>query len=243
MKKIIITLVISLLLLTGCSGIPSGDDCEFLINANWEGSDQQCTNSITFGDDMFFSNSCACGSPIGSADVTEIFRYIDKDKSILLYDCEEELMEEGKVLFCDDTYLVVNLWGNTYCYENLDAKYFPEVHSSAIDVVGTENITKPLLYVVESNEDVLTVSSYEYDGDAKDMFQTWQIPIASDAAYKSVTVNVVNDVASLEVFDLTEEDIQYIGEYYTCGYFEFNESGEVSNIIFYGETIVWDSTL
>lgn len=245
MKRIIILILVLAfsILLCGCSDIPKGDPCDFLIYADWEGTDEQCTNSITFGEDMFFSNSCACGSPVGDGDITETFRYIEKDQSLLLYDCDETLIEEGKVLFCDDTYLVVNLWDNTYCYQNNDSKYLPEVHSSALNIVGTENITKPLLYIIESSEGMLTVSSHEYDGDSKDLFTTWQIPVASDVTYKSVTVNIVNDVASLEVFDLTDEDIQYVGEYYTGGYFEFNKSGEVKNIIFYGETIVWDSTL
>ena len=243
MKKIAIIMILSLMFLAGCSGMPAGDDCDFLINASWEGKDEQCTNTIRFEEDMFFGNSCACGSPVGDGDLTEIFRYIEKDQALLLYDCDEQLIEEGKVLFCDDTYLVVNLWGDTYCYQNNDAEYLPEVHKLALDVVGTENITKPLLFVVESGEGVLTVSSHEYDGDSKDLFTTWQIPVASDATYKSVTVNVINDKATLEVIDLTDEDAQYIGEYYTGGFFEFNEAGEVTNIIFYGETIVWDSTL
>ena len=243
MKKIAIIMILSLLFLTGCSGMPSGDDCDFLINADWEGTDQQCTNSITFGQDMFFGNSCACGSPVGDGDITEIFRYIAEDQSLLLYDCDEVLIEEGKVLFCDDTYLVVNLWDDTYCYQNLNTEYLPEVHEIALEVVGTEKITKPLLYVVEASEGTLTVSSHYYDGDSKDLFTTWQLPVADGATYKSVTVNVVNDVATLDVIDLTDEDIQYIGEYYTGGYFEFNEAGEVTNIIFYGETTVWDSTL
>lgn len=238
MKKIIILMIMSLLLLVGCGGIPSSDDCAFLINAHWEGTDEQCTNSIRFGDDMSFGNSCACGSPVGDGDLTEIFRYVAKEQALLLYDCDEELVEKGKVLFCDDTYLIVNLWGKTYCYQNNDAEYIPKVHDIALDAAGTENITKPLLHVIESNNGVLTVSSHDYDGDSKDLFTTWQLPVADNVTYNCITVNVINGVATMEVVDLSAEDAQHIGEYYTCGFFEFNDDGEVTHITFYGLTEV-----
>ena len=243
MKKTAVLMILTLIFLVGCGGANASDPCDFLMNANWEGSDEQCTNTIRFRDDFTFGNSCACGSPVGDADLVELFSYDEETKTISLFETEDVLVDEGTILFCDDTYLVVNLWGDTYCYQNNDAEYIPEVHSSALDVCGTDEVTKPLLYVVESQDGVLTVSSHDYDGDSKDLFTTWQIPVASDATYKSVTVNVINDKATLEVIDLTDEDAQYIGEYYTGGFFEFNEAGEVTNIIFYGETIVWDSTL
>lgn len=243
MKKIAIIMIMSLLLLVGCGGLPAGDPCDFLINASWEGTDEQCTNTIIFRDDMSFGNSCACGSPLGDADITEIFRYTEDTKTISLYDYEETLMDEGKVLFCDDTYLVVNLWGCTYCYQNNDAEYIPEVHNIALETIGTESITKPLLHVLELNDGTLTVSSHDYDGDSKDLFTTWQLPVADNATYKLVTVNVINDKATMDVVDLTEEDTQYIGEYYTGGFFEFNDDGEVTHIDFYGLTEVWDSTI
>ena len=239
MKKIVILMILSLLFLVGCSGIPSGDDCDFLINAKWEGTDEQCTNYIRFEEDMSFGNYCACGSPVGDGDLTEIFRYVAKDQSLLLYDYEEELVDEGKVLFCDDTYLVVNLWGHTYCYQNNNAEYIPEVHDIALDTVGTENITKPLLYIVELNNGTLTVASYEYDGDSKDLFTTWQLKVAENITYNCVSINVVNDIATMEVLDLTAEDTQHIGEYYTGGFFEFNDDGQVTHITFYGLTEVF----
>lgn len=243
MKKIIFLMILLMSFMVGCSNIPAGDDCDFLINAQWEGTDTQCTNSIRFTEDMGFGNSCACGSPVGDGDLTEIFRYIEKDQKVLLYDCDEVFVDEGKILYCDDTYLVINLWGRTYCYQNNDAKYIPEVHKIALETIGTENITKPLLHVIDSNDGTLTVSSHNYDGDSKDLFTTWQLPIANDATYKLVTVNVVNDKATMDVVDLTKKDTQYIGEYYTGGFFEFNDAGEVTHIDFYGLTEVWDSTI
>ncbi len=239
MKKIILLLIILILVFSGCSNMPESDNCDFLINATWEGSDESCTNSISFNEDGFFSNSCACGSPVGSGDVTEIFRYIEEGKSLLLYDCDEELIEEGKILFCDDTYLVVNLWGDTYCYQNIDSDYIAEVHNIALKATGTEEITKPCLAVLGLEDGVLTVSSYNYDYDAKDSFKTWQLPIADDFKCTSVSVTVENDSADIDVVTLDEDDLQYIGEYYTYGYFDFNEEGQVTNIVFYGENIIW----
>ncbi len=238
MKKIISIMILSLMLLVGCGGMPSSDQCDFLINANWEGTDEQCTNTIIFRDDMSFGNSCACGSPVGDGDLVELFSYTEETKTISLFETEDILLEEGTILFCDDTYLVVNLWGRTYCYQNLDAEYIPEAHSSALEVCGTDKITKPLLTVLGLEDNILSVTSHDYDGDAKDMFATWEVPVADDVEYKSVSVKVENDVASVETVELTDDDIEYIGEYYTGGFFEFNDEGQVTSVIFYGELII-----
>ena len=124
MKKIMIMLI-TLLLLSGCANqkgtvqeTVKGDVCDFLTHANWEGTDEQCTNTITFREDGGFSNSCACGEPVGDADLAEEYRYRASDRTVHLLDFEGNVLEEGKILFVDDMYLVIHIWDEVFVYKN-----------------------------------------------------------------------------------------------------------------------------
>ena len=239
MKKYLLFLFLTSLL-CGCSNVQKlpHDDCDFLIDANWEGNDTQCVNVIKFKEDGGFSNWCYCGSPVGYGDICESFRYSSKDRTIFLLDDKKEIIETGKVLYVDDLYLIVDLWGRCYVYENLDMEC-PKPHLCALEYTKTEEMTKPCLTVLGYENGMLTVSSYDYDGDAASDFEVWTLPVSEDFSCSTVSVTVENDVVSLETAELTESDYAYLGEYYTGGYIEMNRDGEVSNIVFYGELIIW----
>ena len=105
MKKSLIFLLLTAFL-SGCSKLPN-DACDFLIHANWEGNDTQCVNVINFKEDNGFSNWCYCGSPVGDGDVSEEFRYDASNHSILLLDCDKEIIEKGTILYVDDWYFAL----------------------------------------------------------------------------------------------------------------------------------------
>ncbi len=243
--KRIFALLLVLLMLCGCSNgkkaakkeVPKSDPCDFLINAEWEGNDEQCVNVIAFKKNGGFSNWCYCGSPVGAGDVTEKFRYRVSDRSVLLYDCDDELVETGKILYADNTYLIIDLWQRAYVYENLNA-YRPSVHTDALEYTGTEEMSKPCLTVLDYKDDTLTVSAYNYDKDAADNFEVWELKAANDITFSSVSVTVENEIPTVEVYTLTEEDYENIGEFFNYGYCEINRDGEVQSIVFYGELII-----
>ena len=222
---------------SSASKLPN-DNCDFLINADWEGNDTQCVNVINFKEDGSFSNWCYCGSPVGDGDLIEKFCYRSTDRSILLLDSENEIIETGNILYVDDLYLIVDLWERCYVYENLNQER-PIPHASALEYTGFEEMTKPFLTVLSYDNGMLTVSSYDYDGDASSDFEVWTLPVSEDFSCSTVSVTVENGSDSIEVSKLTESDYTYLGEYYTGGYFEINRNGEVSNIVFYGELIIW----
>lgn len=252
MKKLLAFLLAAMLLwLCGCvdgtdtenalstpnfQSVAAGSDNELLTNAKWVGNDDSCENRITFKKDRFFSNSCACGSPVGSGDVTEIYSYNDKEKTVELYDCDGELLETAKILFLDELYLVIDIWDSVYVYENQNG-YIPAVHEEVRDEVLGE-ITKPCFSVLEYKDNKLLVSSYDYDGDTPDLFEKWELGAEDDISFKTVTVVDDNGSVSVERAVLNAEDYQYIGEYYTCGYFEFDQNGNVTAITFYGDTVI-----
>lgn len=236
MKKIII-FILSTILLCGCSinKLPN-DNCDFLINANWEGNDTKCVNVISFGENNEFSNWCYCGSPIGDSDLVENFRYSASDKMIYLLDENEEIIETGNIKYADNMYLVVDLWGSCYVYENIDMeKTIPR--DCALEYVFKDNLTKPFLQVLDYKNGTLTVSAHDYDGDAAADFDIWTFDTDENISFLNVEVRVENGKESIEVLELTKDDYENIGDFYTGGYFEINEEGKVVSIVFYGETI------
>lgn len=210
---------------------------KLLIDAEWVGHDGRCENHITFKEDKFFGNSCACGEPVGDGDLSEVFSYNEKDDTIDLYDCDGELVETAKILFLDKYYLVIDVWDSVYLYENHNA-VLPTAHEEVKDDVHGE-ITKVCLDVRDFSDGELTVTSYGYDGDTPDMFKKWKLKVSSDAVFKSVTVVDDNGNVQVENVTLTEDDYEFFGEYHTTGYFEINPQGEVTSIIFYGETVIY----
>ena len=236
MRKVIL-FCISILLLWGCSfnELPN-DECTFLIEADWEGKDPQCTNSISFKENGAFSNSCACGSAIGASDVVEEFRYRASDRNILLLDGENEIIETGTIQYVDNMYLVFDLWDRCYVYENKNVER-PVPRSCALEYIGTEELSKPFLHIKSFENGILTVSSYDYDGDTAALFGTWTLPAHKDIAFSEICVMVENGTETLEISELSKSDYEYIGEFYTTGYVEINGQGEVVSVIFYGEII------
>ena len=223
------------LLLCSCS-LKESDNCDFLIEANWEGNDAQCVNVISFKEDGGFSNWCYCGSPVGDGDMVEGFRYRASDKTIQLLDEKNKVMETGTIQYVDDNYLIVDLWNRCYVYENMNVER-PTPKSCALEYVGTEEISKPYLHILGYENGMLTVSSYDYDKDASANFETWTLPVQKDIVFLDVSVMVENKTENVEVSQLTKEDYEYIGEFYTNGYVEMNHEGEVASVVFYGETI------
>lgn len=213
-----------------------GDRNALLTNARWVGHDDVCENRIFFGTDNSFVNNCACGEPLGMADVTEFYSYNDKDKTLDLYDSDGETLESGKILFLDESYLVVELWDDVYVYENKQG-HVPTVYEKAKKCVFDE-ATKPCLAVLKFEDNVLTIASHDYDGDTPDLFEKWELTASEDINFMVVSVTDNKGDVQVQCFIPNEEDCRYIGEYYTCGYFEFDENGQVKSVIFYGELII-----
>ena len=245
MKKIMIMLI-TLLLLSGCANqsgnekeTVKGDVCDFLTHANWEGTDEQCTNTITFREDGGFSNSCACGEPVGDADLAEEYRYRASDRTVHLLDFEGNVLEEGKILFVDDMYLVIHIWDEIFVYKNSDADC-PEADPSALAYTGTEELTKPFVSVLDYQDNLFTVSTYVYDGDSADSFEVYPLNVSENATFSDVSVTIESGNATSTVTKLTKSDVESGIEFFHSAYLDFNNQGEVVNVIFYGETTIMD---
>jgi len=254
MKKILAVLLTATVLLAGCgkekvetkneknTAFPKGDKCDFLINANWEGNDTQCVNVINFKKDKGFSNWCYCGTPVGDADLVEGFSYNDKDKTVTLYDDEGKEYEKGKILYCDERYLIIDIWNRAYMYENLDSVR-PEVFQSAyVEVYGEqeEEQTMACVHVLSYENDKMVITGYDYDGDAKDMFEMWELPVSADVKFKSVTVTVTNGEEKVETQVLTKDDIVSEDNSGWSGFITVNREGEIDNFVIYGSIEIWE---
>ena len=138
------------------------------------------------------------------------------------------------VLFKDDIY-TITLGEEKVEVAVSEGAVTPPVHTAAKEYIDD---SLPCLYVLSFEDRVLTVSSYDYDGDAKEDFKLWKLKCADNATFNSIMVIEKKGKASVTPEDIPPEAEKYIGDYYTGGYFEFNDEGLVSHITFYGETIV-----
>ena len=254
MKKILAILLSTSIILTACgkekiqnryeetTTFPKGDKCEFLIDADWECNDAQCVNVIRFNKDKSFSNWCYCGSPVGDSDIIIGYSYNEAEKSVTLYDDEGEEYEKGKILFCDKQYLIIDIWNDTFIYENLKAKR-PEVLSSVYeDVFGVEgeDETKAFVTILTYENDKMVVTDYNYDGDTDDLFEKWELPVSDDVTFKSVTVTITNGIEDVKIEILTKDDIKDEDNSGFSGYITVNPEGEIDSVVFYGSTEIWE---
>ena len=250
MKKLFTLLLTAVLIaLVGCSNNATSSQTEskpkatpitkaeqHLVNANWVGNDGKCENHIRFNKDKSFINSCVCGDPVGDGDLVESYTY-NKDNTISLFDCDGVLVETAEILFLDNSYLIINLWDKIYTYANQEA-YVPVMHE---EVTKHQDSTEQFacLAILDYKDNAITVASHYYDGDAKKDFKLWKLDTDENITVNSITVIDNKGSVSVENITLKQEDYQYIGEYYTHGFIEFDDGGKVKHITIYGETTIY----
>lgn len=149
---------------------------------------------------------------------------------ILLAGCSNK-----NVLFKDDIYTITK-GENGVEVSIREEAVVPTVHDVAKEYIDDRAL--PCLAVLSYEDNLLTVASYDYDGDAKDDFKLWKLTTTDNATFNSIMVIDKKGRASLTVEDIPPEAEKYIGDYYTCGYFEFNPNGEVTHVTFYGDTVI-----
>lgn len=235
MKRILSVLLI-LLLLAGCSGKPTkeenaeapiaGDPCDFLIQCEWEGHDGYCVNTIRFNEDFSFSNFCGCGDPIGFADLIESFRYRASDQAILLYDGSDKLLETGKVIYVDTNYLVVNLFDTIYCYENLGARQ-PKIPDNLTDMAGISGLTFPYVSIIDYDNGALEVAHYKNG-------ETGGTAVLKTAADMTLMFLTPNETGGYMINTPTVEDIGKEG-LPTHGLMVLDQDGNVSALYLYDQ--------
>ena len=69
--------------------------------------------------------------------------------------------ETGKILYVDRWYLIVDLWGGVYVYENMDESR-PEVALEAIELTGVEELTKPFLTILDFDGKMWRLAAWNY---------------------------------------------------------------------------------
>ena len=149
--------------------------------------------------------------------------------AVLLVGCTDQ-----NVLYKDKIYTITKGEEKVTVSVNEGAKA-PSVHEAGRQYI---DIMQPYLYVLNFQDGILTVSSHDYDADAKDNFKLWELQAAKDISFNSIIVFDKNGKVTVSDDELTEKDEYLLGDFYNCGYLEFNASGEVSHITFYGEIIV-----
>lgn len=138
-------------------------------------------------------------------------------------------------LFKDKTYIIKEVDEQVTVSVRVGAKA-PKVHESVKEHINTQ--TMPCLTILKYENDTLTVSSHNYDGDAKKKFKTATFAAAKDIVFETLTVVEDKGEVTSDFSAVPKEAYQFIGEFYTYGYCDINASGEITHVIFYGETII-----
>lgn len=244
MKKII-AISISLLILISSLVVlfffDKGDNCDFLINGNWECYDQNIGETIrmTFNKDGEYFYNCACGEPVGDSDAYDSYKY-DANEKVIKLSGPDTFKSEIKILYWDEFYLVLKFPEYTRVFENAE-KDIEEI--SYKKSVGLEKETPALFTALGFKNGELKVAPFNYDGDARGMFKEniFTLKVAENATFKTISETFVNDKRTeRDEKVLTEKDYEYFGEYYSHGYTLFNDNGEIQKIIFYGRTEVFE---
>ena len=150
---------------------------------------------------------------------------------VLFVGCTDE-----NLLYQDNCYLVEKGENGVSVSVEVIASCIPSVYDAVKEEIDVTNM--PCLAILNYKDGILTVSSFNYDGDAKDEFKLWKLDADDNITFKSISVTDTNGDISIENTVLPKEEYKYIGEHYTYGYFRFNDIGKVTKVIFYGENII-----
>ncbi|MBR4881498.1 MAG: hypothetical protein IKU19_06155, partial [Clostridia bacterium] len=193
-----------------------------------------CEEHISFKADGGFSYWCSCGSAVDNYDLYDSFEY--KDDVITVKGCDGDA--SMKVIYYDEFYLCLYLEAEGECRVFADESYANADYTEH-DPATFVNDGWAELYVLDYDGNELTLAPIGYDGDAKAEFEEYirKIKVSDDVEFYSVST-VDNGVITTEHFKLEETDEEFIGEYYTGGFVNFDVDGDIKYVVFYGKTTI-----
>lgn len=92
------------------------DNLDILTANSWEYDFESCAYTLSMRENGEFSNSCACGSPVGDSDIIEHYIYDDETKKLYLYDYEDKCIDEYEFLEISKDKIVVKQNGEVCTY-------------------------------------------------------------------------------------------------------------------------------
>ena len=195
-----------------------------------------CQEQITFSHDGRFSYFCSCGSPVDNYDLYDSFEYKDGVISVMGTDDEKAAMN---VIYYDQYYLCLYLEAEKECRVFVDSDYASSPYAEQDPFYfASDNWLE--LHVLDYDSEYLKAAPYNYDGDAREEFKEYikELTVSDDVEFYSVTSVDNKGELTTEHFKLSEEDIEFIGEYYTGGYAQFDMEGNIRYVVFYGKTVI-----
>lgn len=206
----------------------------FLTEHDWirQGN---CEEHISFTRDGGFSYWCSCGSSVDDYDLYDSFEYKDDIITLKGYDGDVT----AKVVYYDNYYLCLYLDSQSQCRVFVDSDY---ANADYIEHEPASFVNEGWLelYILDFDGNSFTVAPYGYDRDAEKDFEEYIriFDIADGVEFYSVTTIDDNGEVTTEHFKLNEDEIPFIGEYYTAGYVNLDTEGKVKYIVFYGKTTI-----
>ncbi len=221
MKKLI-ALLLSLCMLVACGSISIDN---FLTRDDWHCKELACT--IKFEPDGDYRGAESLGLSLDE------FTYNATERRIYLYE-DGIPIHSYDIIYADNSYLVINAFGIVRALENKNAK-INEPYKETKQYIDTDNLVLPYVTVLSCKDDILQISACDYDADAADHYEIWEVPLALACSARYIDVKKNGTHTSFFVNELSKEDRPLFGDSYTNAYLQFNAFGEVEAVTFYGE--------
>ncbi len=218
----------------------ASDTHPYLSAGDWARIDEVTGEglNITFTEDGEYFYACDCGEPVGNSDLYDSYAYNAKTGVITLSGPDGE-KAQAKLIYCNENYLCLVIDGAFTLFDNLNSPAADEVHESALNMIP-ENA--PALSILGFDEDKkgLTVASYNYDGDAPELFKdaVCDLELADRIDFYSVSVTDDNGETRVSKSPVMPYNYAAIGEDHSYGYLTFDDEGKVTGAVFYGETVI-----
>ena len=215
---------------------------EFLYKYNWTHYDENNTEYISFKKNGEFSYCYGNSSSVEHYGAYNSYTYNEEEKRIELSGPDDS--ETASLIYYDENYLVLN-------FEKRGVQVFVTEEFAAEEYLPHENMEVyasqnwVCLMVLSHNDSVIQIAPYNYDKDSYDLFAPYITTFeqANDISFKFVGSVTENGEKITKHYDLDENKIEYVGEYYTSAYLHFDKNGMIDQGVFYGSLEIEDVTL
>jgi len=213
---------------------------KIISDTSWLNYDEDCTEAISFNSELDFSYFCSCGEPVGDYDLYDRYAYIEEE-GIIRLSGEDMPDEDVELIYYDECYLALS-------FRDTGIRIFVDEDLVFKDIAPMENMDvyadEGWMYtcILGYGDDKLKIAPYGYDGDARGEFEEYitDIAVTDDVKFCNTETVVENGNAETNTEELSQEDYEYIGEFFTGAFIHLNEDGIIDNVNFYGKTEVWN---
>ncbi|MBQ4067853.1 MAG: hypothetical protein IJC76_01245 [Lachnospiraceae bacterium] len=257
MKKLFIFLFIitTSIGMSACKGSSSANENKkILTEGDWEYFNAYIgeTEGITFNKEGEYFYCCSCGEPVGDSDLYDTYSY-DGKKTITLKASYDDGPKDilVNILYMDDKTLLLDMGDDIVEFYNANNS------TNCVCAGETDNCDDCIAYLdgYDAYSTILSITNEDieivpagYDGDTADLFEDYKriVQLSDDVKFYSLFADstfkdderVSHDCTYTE---LTQKDVTVMLEDSSgSALIWYNKDGQITKMIFYGTTAVYE---